>query len=53
MDDTNTNVNDDIIGDGMPGMVGKLCSPEQAHDTRSSNPGDECHSKAMAVRLAL
>ncbi len=32
MDDTNTNVNDVIVGDGMLGKVDKRCSLEQEHN---------------------
>ncbi len=48
MDDTNADVNDVIVGNGMLGKVGKL-APWNRHATRSSSPCEGCHSKAMAV----
>ncbi len=50
MNDTNTDVDVVIIGDGMLGNVGECFSTKQ-DVTRSSNPCDGCHSKAMVVQL--
>ncbi len=48
MDDANTNANNAVLGDGILGNVGKLCSLEQARN-KEFEPCDGCHSKAMAV----
>jgi hypothetical protein len=52
MDDTNTDVNDVIVRDGMLGEVGKV-PPRNRRVTRSSNPCDGCQSTTMAVQLTL